>query len=63
MEDKNLLSEFCPNYEMLGTGDQFEKLVAQLAEWLTLMELCEDLLNRLVDYKIVQIENAEQLHR
>lgn len=39
----------------------YDRLVASLAEWLTLMELCEDLIHRLMDYNIICIYDFESV--
>ena len=47
--------------ETLKQSDDYELLVTSLAEWLTLMELCDDLIHRMVDYKIMQIYDVNVL--
>lgn len=46
--------------EVIGQSTQFGKLKAVLAEWLTLIELCDDLLERIEIYGIAHYLDMEQ---
>lgn len=49
--------------DKLKNSPHFGKLMDCLAEWFTLMELCEDLLHRVIDYKILEIQDFSNITR
>lgn len=59
-------NKYIPTELSLATLKQshhFEMLANALAEWLTLMELCDDLMHRMVDYKIMHIFEIDILRK
>ncbi len=47
--------------DILKESDDFDLLVTSLAEWFALMELCDDLIQRVADYKIMEIYDVNVL--
>jgi len=47
-----LPEQIIPNLKKIENQPSYKKLVFVLSEWLTLMELCEDLVHRLQHYGI-----------
>ncbi len=47
--------------DILKESDDFDLLVTSLAEWFALMELCDDLIQRVADYKIMEIYDVNLL--
>ena len=55
------IDKMFPQYRELFSSKQFQKLVNTLAEWLTLIELCDDFLTRLVDYGLADKQSLHSL--
>lgn len=60
MRDRRYLPEkLLPHLSKLENNKEFKRLVGALAEWLTLMEFCQDLVQRLQNYGITQYIDEE----
>lgn len=49
------------NFEMIKVSEEYARLVQCIAEWFALMELCEDLIERIKLYGIAQYFDADAL--
>ena len=55
------IDKMFPQYRELFSTKQFQKLINTLAEWLTLIELCDDFLTRMVDYGLTDYKSLQAL--
>ena len=53
-------TQFQANFEQLQTSDQYGRLIETVAQWFSLIELCEDLVERIQLYGIFNYLSGDE---